>query len=85
MLLTLAEAEFFRIRWSAPVLAETQRAIEKMLAGKGVVDAADRAARARQSMENAFEEALVSDFNKFLCVCATTSLTQMMLTSLPPH
>lgn len=69
MLLTLAEAEFFRIRWSEPVLKETQQAIEKILTGKGVVDAVDRAVRARQSMENAFEEALVSDFDKFLCAC----------------
>lgn len=69
MLLTLAEAEFFRIRWSEPVLTETQRAIEKMLASKGVADAVDRAARARRSMENAFEDALVSDFDKFLRVC----------------
>lgn len=69
MLLTLAEAEFFRIRWSEPVLTETQQAIEKILANKGVADAVDRAARARQRMEAAFEEALVSDFDKFLCVC----------------
>lgn len=69
MLLTLAEAEFFRIRWSAPVLTETQQAIEKMLANKGVADAVDRAVRARRSMEVAFEEALVTDFDKFLCVC----------------
>ena len=32
LLLTLAEAEFYRIRWSAIVLEETQKAIEKILA-----------------------------------------------------
>jgi PIN domain-containing protein len=70
LLLTLAEAEFFRIRWSEPVLAETQKAIEKILAKKDdVEDAAACAARARSSMEAAFEEAMVTDFDKFLCVC----------------
>ncbi len=70
LLLTLAEAEFFRLRWSARVLAETQSAIEKMLSGKGVADAADRAARARRSMEDAFDDAMVGDFDEFLYVCA---------------
>lgn len=66
ILLTLAEAEFFRIRWSAEVLAETQSAIAKILDSRGFVDAADRAARARQFMEDAFAEALVTDFDDFL-------------------
>ncbi|MCF4165716.1 PIN domain-containing protein [Zavarzinia compransoris] len=69
ILLTLAEAEFFRIRWSAEVLAETQSAIEKILTHRGFVDAADRAYRARQFMEDAFAEALVVDFDDFLCAC----------------
>jgi hypothetical protein len=69
LLLTLAEAEFFRVRWSEPVLVETQKAIESILAKKGVKDAAERAARARSCMESAFEEAMVVDFDKFLCVC----------------
>jgi hypothetical protein len=70
LLLTLAEAEFFRLRWSAQVLGETERAIETILVGKGVEDAGARARRARDSMENAFEEALVSDFDAFLPACA---------------
>ncbi len=61
LLLTLAEAEFFRLRWSAPILDETQAAIGKILTEKGVPDAAERAKRARASMERAFEEAMVSD------------------------
>jgi hypothetical protein len=69
LLLTLAEAEFFRVRWSEPVLAETQRAIQTFFENKGEEDAAARALRARTSMETAFEEAMVSDFEKFLCVC----------------
>ncbi|KMO10325.1 PIN domain-containing protein [Methylobacterium platani] len=62
LLLTLAEAEFFRIRWSEPVLIETERAIAEILSGKDVADAAGRAARARAAMEVAFEEAMVSGF-----------------------
>lgn len=69
LLLTLAEADFFRLRWSVPILDETQAAIEKILTGKGVPDAADRAKRARASMESAFEEAMVSDFEVFLPAC----------------
>lgn len=69
LLLSLAEAEFFRVRWSAPVLDETEKAIEKILREKGAEDAADRAARARANMEAAFEEATVADFDQFLCVC----------------
>jgi predicted nucleic acid-binding protein len=71
LLLTLAEAEFFRVRWSVQVLDETQRAIEKILTDKGygADDAKDRAARARQAMEMAFEEAIVEDFQDLLCAC----------------
>ena len=35
LLLTLAEAEFFRVRWSVQVLDETQGAIESILTDKG--------------------------------------------------
>ena len=69
LLLTLAEAEFFRVRWSEPVLVETQRTIEDILARKEVTDATERAARARSSMEAAFEEAMVVDFGNFLPAC----------------
>jgi hypothetical protein len=69
LLLTLAEAEFFRIRWSASVLDEAQRAIAKILTGKGAADAVARAERARQSMESAFEEAMVADFDEYLRIC----------------
>lgn len=59
LLLTLAEAEFFRVRWSATILDETERAIAGMAAQKGLADASGRAARARRAMEAAFEEAMV--------------------------
>lgn len=70
LILTLAEAEFFRLRWSASILDETQRAIDEILARKGEPNSAVMAARARFAMENAFEEAMVSGFEQFLCACA---------------
>ena len=70
LLLTLAEAEFFRVRWSDKVMDETQRAIERILEGKSVADANDRATRARQAMEQAFEDAIVQEYDHLLPVCA---------------
>lgn len=70
LLLTLAEAEFYRLRWSAPILDETERAIERILTGKGVPDASDRAKKARTNMETAFEEARVADFDALLPACS---------------
>lgn len=55
LLLTLAEAEFFRVRWSRDIMDETQAAIEKILRDKGALDAAHCASRACRYMENAFE------------------------------
>lgn len=69
LLLTLAEAEFFRVRWSATILDETERAIGRILTGKGAADVTMHAAKARRAMERAFEEAMVEDFDAFLCVC----------------
>lgn len=71
LLLTLAEAEFFRIRWSAEVLRETQCAIEGLLLGKGnpPAEASEKASRAIAAMQNAFEEAEVQDFEHLVCAC----------------
>lgn len=71
LLLTLAEADFFRLRWSQAILDETERAIERILVGRGVADAAERARRAREAMERAFEEADVGDYQSMLCACDT--------------
>ncbi len=70
LLLSLAEAAFFRIRWSAPVLDETERAIEKIHLRKHVEpsNAQARAMQARQAMETAFQEAMVTDFENLLTV-----------------
>lgn len=70
LLLTLAAAGFFRLRWSSVVLDEVERSIRRIKAGDGDTVAADQAARARRAMERAFPEASVDDFDAFLPVCA---------------
>lgn len=70
LLLTLAEAEFFRVRWSSKVMDETEVAIGRILAAKLAPDALERASRARRVMEEAFEDARVEDYDEFLSVCA---------------
>lgn len=70
LLLTLAAAEFFRLRWSRPVLDETQAAIRDILSNKGDPDPAAAALRARGAMERAFEDATVDGFDDFLALCA---------------
>lgn len=62
MVLSLAEAELFRVRWSAKILDETQCAIGEWLSRKGHPDAAAGAQRARQNMETAFVDAEVRDY-----------------------
>lgn len=69
LLLTLAEAGFFRVRWSEKVLDETRLAIQKILEGKNVPDAAERSVRAVAFMKAAFEDAMVSSYDDFLSVC----------------
>jgi hypothetical protein len=66
LLLSLAEAGFFRLRWSSYILNETEVAIEEFLRRKGVTGAAEEAKRARAKMEVAFEDAMVMDFDNFL-------------------
>jgi predicted nucleic acid-binding protein len=69
LLLTLAEAEFFRIRWSSQVLDEVETAVTRILEKKGFVDANERARRARTAMEKAFEEADVTDYEDLEAAC----------------
>lgn len=70
LVLSLAEAEFCRLRWSRAVLDETEKAISHILARKGDPSPDDRARKSRMAMEAAFEEAEVSDFNAFEAACA---------------
>lgn len=57
LLLTLAEAEFFRLRWSEKILSETEGAISHMLKERGLPDYAVRAKRSVDGMQAAFPEA----------------------------
>lgn len=66
LLLSLAEAEFFRVRWSPQILAETERTLTRLQADRGFADARERAARAIAGMTRAFPEALVEDFDRLL-------------------
>lgn len=66
LLLSLAEAEFFRLRWSEEVLDETQKALQEIHEKRGLTDAATRAKRARAFMEDAFEDAMVDQYEHLL-------------------
>lgn len=71
LLLSLAEAEFYRVRWSALVLDETRAAIEKMLHSKGDARAGEAAATARKAMEEAYKEAMVENYERFLALVSS--------------
>ena len=60
ILLSLAEAEFFRPRWSAEILDEFERQFERRF------NDPDGAARQRGTIERAFPEALVIDYQGFI-------------------
>jgi PIN domain len=62
LLLSLAEAGFYRVRWSLPVLKETEVAIAKILAKKSDPDPAGSAARNVAAMRRAFAESEVVGF-----------------------
>ncbi len=62
LLLSLAEADFFRVRWSGRVLDETETAIVKVIEARGGTDAGRRAQAARSAMERAFADALVAGY-----------------------
>jgi hypothetical protein len=59
LLLSLAEAEFFRLRWSRLILTETCEALSGIFQQRGFADSAARAARSVHAMSQAFPEALV--------------------------
>ena len=66
LLLSLAEADFFRVRWSARILDETEQAIAKIRGERGHVDATDQASRARKAMECAFGDAAVTGYEPLM-------------------
>lgn len=56
LILTLAEAELFRLRWSDRILSETASAIQKILQHRE--DAKDRTEKAIAAMRSGFPEAM---------------------------
>ena len=68
VVLTLAEAGFFRPRWSPTVLDETERAVTDILQGHGREDAAMSAARKRRAIERAFPEAAIDGHDRLHAV-----------------
>jgi hypothetical protein len=69
ILLTLAEAEFFRVRWSKEVLDEVERGIERFLGEAGDADPSANAKKQRKRVESAFQEASVDNYERFACSC----------------
>lgn len=66
LLLSLAETDFFRLRWSAIILDETERALAKLHHQRGNTDGDARARQAVAAMTKAFPEAMVDDFAQLL-------------------
>lgn len=66
LLLSLAEAEFFRLRWSQTILDETERALVKLHLQRGNTDGDTRARHAVAAMTKAFPEAMVDEFTSLL-------------------
>ena len=62
LILSLAEAELFRVRWSDEIMDETEKAITIILSKKGHGDAVERAAQTRNIMNQAFAEATVVQY-----------------------
>lgn len=65
LMLTLAESEFFRLRWSSRVLDDAEKAISRIHEKRGREDHLEVASRQRNNMEEAFEDAMVTDFDDF--------------------
>ena len=63
LLLTLADAAFFRPRWSKDILDEVERNVLHQLEGKNAENASMKARRLRTAMETGFAEALVEDYS----------------------
>lgn len=66
LLLSLAEAGLYRVRWSIQILDEAERAIAKIIEEKGDKDAASRAKHSREKMESAFPEAMVTGYEPMI-------------------
>lgn len=70
MVLSLAEAGFFRPRWSAEILAETERAICSIHLKRGIANPEARARRHCDAIRRAFPEAMTEGYEKLVSACA---------------
>jgi hypothetical protein len=70
ILLSLAEADFFRVQWSAEVMGETEKALTDIFTNKGHATPATAAAKQCQSMQEAFPEAMVAGYEPYLTTAA---------------
>jgi hypothetical protein len=68
ILLSLAEAEFFRVQWSAEVLGETERALAEMFTKRGNPDPTSIASTQCQRIQDAFPEAMVSGYGAYMTI-----------------
>ena len=66
ILLSLAEAEFFRPRWSPQILDETERAIAGILLDQGHADAVEKAGRQVARIRTAFSDSSVDGFDRLI-------------------
>lgn len=66
LLLSLAEADFFRLRWSALILDETEAAVAKIITAKGLADGPQKAQASRNAMERAFPDAAVTGYEMLM-------------------
>jgi predicted nucleic acid-binding protein len=70
LILSLAEAAFFRLRWSARILDETETAIHDIRVRQGHEEreAETDAKRSRMAMEIAFNDAMVVDYDDLITI-----------------
>lgn len=70
-MLSLAEAEFFRVRWTDEILTETEAALAKIHTERNSENPEGRAKRAIDAMKRAFPEASVADYQNLMTACGT--------------
>lgn len=64
-ILSLAEAELFRVRWSEEILGETELALARMFATRGHNAPEDLAVKQIAAIRRAFPDAMVDDYEEF--------------------
>lgn len=67
-LLSLADGELYRVRWSSEILDETEGALSELFAQRGFTNADERAKQQRERMVRAFPEAAIDDYQAHLSI-----------------